>query len=72
MMLRCFQYTGGTTGIAKGAQLSHAKYCCAQLDDYRIGFIPTSETIKLMQEIIITAIPDVPHFCTHREWCANV
>jgi long-chain acyl-CoA synthetase len=50
------QYTGGTTGIAKGAQLSHGNIV-AHNSMITKWFIPFLKQTPNVQEVIITAIP---------------
>lgn len=50
------QYTGGTTGIAKGAQLSHGNIV-AHNSMITYWFLPYLRQDASIQEIIITAIP---------------
>lgn len=50
------QYTGGTTGVAKGAQLSHGNIV-AHNSMVTKWFIPYLKQTPNVQEVIITAIP---------------
>lgn len=50
------QYTGGTTGVAKGAQLSHGNIV-AHNSMVTKWFIPYLKQTPKVQEVIITAIP---------------
>src|SRR5690606_28562262 len=50
------QYTGGTTGVAKGAQLSHGNIV-AHNSMVTKWFIPYLKQSPNVQEVIITAIP---------------
>ncbi len=60
------QYTGGTTGIPKGAMLSHANVAanCSQIDHWALGlFSPPSRTVAVLPFFHIfsmTACMNVP------------
>lgn len=51
--LAFLQYTGGTTGVAKGAMLTH-RNMLANLEQARAAYIPE---LKVGKELIVTALP---------------
>ncbi|SFC80631.1 long-chain-fatty-acid--CoA ligase FadD [Pragia fontium] len=51
--LALLQYTGGTTGVAKGAMLTH-RNMLANMEQARAAYIPL---LKVGQEMVVTALP---------------
>ncbi|AWH87456.1 long-chain-fatty-acid--CoA ligase FadD [Limnobaculum parvum] len=51
--LALLQYTGGTTGVAKGAMLTH-KNLLANMEQARAAYIPL---LVVGQELVVTALP---------------
>ncbi|MEX0446071.1 long-chain-fatty-acid--CoA ligase FadD [Xenorhabdus sp. SGI246] len=51
--LAFLQYTGGTTGVAKGAMLTH-RNMLANLEQIKANFSPL---LRLRQELVVTALP---------------